>query len=226
MASFTIDTINLSMPKHGTDELLTANVYSMPGVNNDLPMSIGQLVMAICLARATELESKIIDLMEEMDQTSSELERLSAIEQKLVDGLELSAEDIEFLEETLGMSFQRSNSDLRNLLHSWASQTHGYFYFQWPEAVQELYNNLANADYQPTASDLEFLKNTAGIDVNVLPEDLYKEIETQMDSKNSFSQEKMIELQSQTNKRDQAYDMVANILKSLNTVLMNTVANI
>ena len=39
-----------------------------------------------------------------------------------------------------------------------------------------------------------------------------------MDSLNSFSQQKMIELQSETNKRDQAYNLITNILKSLNTV--------
>ena len=36
----------------------------------------------------------------------------------------------------------------------------------------------------------------------------------------------MIELQSITNKRDQAYDMISNILKSFNTILTATVNNI
>jgi len=35
----------------------------------------------------------------------------------------------------------------------------------------------------------------------------------------------MILLQSETNKRDQAYDMVSNILKSINTVLIGNVNN-
>ena len=42
---------------------------------------------------------------------------------------------------------------------------------------------------------------------------------------NSFSQQKMIELQSETNKRDQAYDMITNILKSINTVQVGIVNN-
>ena len=46
-----------------------------------------------------------------------------------------------------------------------------------------------------------------------------------MDELNTFSQQKMIELQSLTNKRDQSYDMISNILKSLNTVLTGTVGN-
>jgi hypothetical protein len=47
-----------------------------------------------------------------------------------------------------------------------------------------------------------------------------------MDSHNSFSQQTMIDLQSQTAKRDQSYDMISNILKSLNTTLMTNVNNI
>ena len=51
------------------------------------------------------------------------------------------------------------------------------------------------------------------------------ELESTMDSKNSFSQQTMIKLQSQTNKRDQAYDLISNALKSLNTVLTGNVNN-
>jgi hypothetical protein len=47
-----------------------------------------------------------------------------------------------------------------------------------------------------------------------------------MDEKNTFSQQKMIELQSLTNKRDQSYDMVSNILKSLNNVIIGNVNNL
>ena len=46
-----------------------------------------------------------------------------------------------------------------------------------------------------------------------------------MDSLNTFSQQKMIDLQSQTTKRDQAYDMISNVLKSLNTVLVGNANN-
>ncbi|MBP5300478.1 MAG: hypothetical protein J6Y80_03640, partial [Victivallales bacterium] len=62
-----------------------------------------------------------------------------------------------------------------------------------------------------------------------LPSDLNQlitDIESKMDSMNSFSQQKMIELQSETNKRDQAYDMITNILKSLNTVQIGISNNI
>ena len=35
----------------------------------------------------------------------------------------------------------------------------------------------------------------------------------------------MIELQSLTNKRDQSYDMISNVLKSLNTTIIGNINN-
>ena len=55
--------------------------------------------------------------------------------------------------------------------------------------------------------------------------DLLTAIEAKMDSKNTFSQQTMIELQSLTAKRDQSYDMISNVLKSLNTVLVGNANN-
>ncbi len=57
-------------------------------------------------------------------------------------------------------------------------------------------------------------------------DELYSEIESKMDSLNSFSQAKMIELQSETNKRDQAYDIITNVLKSLNNTQVGIANNI
>ena len=56
--------------------------------------------------------------------------------------------------------------------------------------------------------------------------DFLTALEAKMDEKNSFSQQTMIELQSLTNKRDQSYDMISNVLKSLNTVLTGVANNI
>ena len=47
-----------------------------------------------------------------------------------------------------------------------------------------------------------------------------------MDKRNSLNQQTMIELQSATSKRDQAYDMISNISKSLNQVSVGIVNNI
>ena len=88
MAVFGTSAIDLSMC--GNDgQQLTANVYMLEGVQNAngtlREMSIGQLVMAICLSRATELENKIVGKMEGLAGTSANLETLTAFDQNLVD---------------------------------------------------------------------------------------------------------------------------------------------
>ena len=87
MAVFGTSAIDLSMC--GSDgQQLTANVYLLEGVQNAngtlREMSIGQLVMAICLSRATELENKIVGKMEGLAGTSADLEKLTALDQDMV----------------------------------------------------------------------------------------------------------------------------------------------
>lgn len=166
--SFTVETFDLSLKSPETNMPLTANVYRMEGVNNGQPLSMAQLVMAICLARANEIEGTLIAMMDEMETTSENLERLTEIENKMVNS---------------------SVKDLSNL-------------------TNEERAFLISMDITSTTKD-----------------QVIADIESKMDSLNSFSQSKMIELQSQTNKRDQSYDMIANVLKSLNTVLMTNVNN-
>ena len=60
---------------------------------------------------------------------------------------------------------------------------------------------------------------------DIMFDDFITQLEAKMDEQNSFSQQKMIELQSQTSKRDQSYDMISNVLKSLNTVQVGIVNN-
>ena len=50
-------------------------------------MSIGQLVMALCLSRATEIEAKIVAKMEAMAANSADLEKLTALDKDLVEWL-------------------------------------------------------------------------------------------------------------------------------------------
>ena len=61
---------DLSMVNPETGEYRTARTYTVDGVlgvdNQPRLLSIGQLVMAICLQRAASLEAGIITLMEEM----------------------------------------------------------------------------------------------------------------------------------------------------------------
>lgn len=50
-------------------------------------------------------------------------------------------------------------------------------------------------------------------------------IKDELDAMTQQAQEDMIDLQSLTAKRDQSYDMISNILKSLNTTLLANVNN-
>ena len=209
--SINVDQIDLSLADPSTGLFLTANVYYVEGVTHPdgspRQLSIGQLVMAICLTRANELESKIIRLMESLNQTTAQLEGLTEVEQAIVD-----------------FEYDETSPNGRKL-------------DQWHLNDNEVYGNM---DFDEFLHRDEF-DNLIGADVHwvyrkgnkpsdstpyIQGEDLIGLLESKMDEKNSFSQQTMIELQSQTNKRDQAYDMISNILKSLGTVLTNTVNNI
>ena len=189
MAIETIE-FDLSLKSPDTGEYLTARTYTVDGVNtvDGLPrqLSIGQLVMALCLQRAAALEEQIVATMEEMNNTSLQLEIMTQIETEVLAG---------------------------NVLMS-----------NTPPSVT--YNGTTYSYYN-------FLKDVAGMDASDVPSGTANSsstafitaLEASMDEKNSLSQRKMIDLQSQTSKRDQAYDMVSNILKSLNTVLVGIANN-
>ena len=190
MAIGTVE-FDLSMVSPESGEFLTARAYTVEGVENAdgslRQLSIGQLVMAICLNRASKLETDIIALMEEMSATSAQLAALTEIENDILDG----------------------GANMNNI-------------------------NMSHVTYDGRDYTLyDFLVNVMGFSSSDVPTgfadasntDLITLIESKMDEKNSFSQQKMIELQSLTNKRDQSYDMISNILKSLNTTMTGIVNN-
>lgn len=166
-----------------------ANYYTVPGVTNPdgslRALSIGQLVMALCLQRATELEAEIIETVETLNKTSEDLERLTEIEKAIVN--------------TTDGSIDLKNTYLEGTNISY-------------------YDFLTKEEY---GIELTNVPNTA----NSGSEDLITDIEAKMDSHNSFSQQTMIDLQALTAKRDQSYDMISNILKSINTTLTTNVNN-
>ena len=193
---------DLSMVNPDNGEFLTARGYTVEGVlgvdGQPRLLSMGQLVMAICLQRASQLENGytdpatnehvngIIDLMEEMNSTSALLEGLTQIEKDIV-------------ETTSG------TINLKNRYLTYDGRQISY----WNFLTDEHLGGLSNVPEEASASS----------------SNLINDIETKMDENNSFSQQKMIELQSQTSKRDQAYDMISNILKSLNNTLIGIVNN-
>jgi len=198
MAIGTVE-FDLSMAHHETGEILTARAYTVAGVTNEdgslRELSIGQLVMAICLQRASELETQIIALMEEMNSTSQMLEELTNIEQNVVD------------------EFQNNTSNHAYDLNGKTTPS-GESYLSYLRGLEIMDSNQ------------RYVRNDAVLsNVDILYDDFISKIEAKMDEKNSFSQQKMIELQSITNKRDQSYDMISNILKSLNTQIIGNVNN-
>ena len=190
MAIGTVE-FDLSMVSPESGEFLTARTYTVEGVENAdgslRQLSIGQLVMAICLNRASKLETDIIALMEEMSATSAQLAALTDIENDILDG----------------------GANMNNINTSHVTYDGQDYTF---------YDFLVNV-MKFSASDVP----TGFVDASNT--DLITLIESKMDEKNSFSQQKMIELQSLTNKRDQSYDMISNILKSLNTTMTGIVNN-
>ena len=202
MAIGTVE-FDLSMVSPQSGEFLTARAYTVEGVTNVdgslRQLSIGQLVMAICLQRASRLEigvwdetqqkyvDGIIPLMEEMSATSAQLAALTEIENDILDG--------------------GANMDNINTSHVTYDGRNYTFY--------DFLVNVMKFSASDVPTGFADASNT----------DLITLIESKMDEKNSFSQQKMIELQSLTNKRDQSYDMISNILKSLNTTMTGIVNN-
>lgn len=189
-----VDTVefNLSMPDHDTGMYLTARTYSLTVKDADgatetllTNLSIGQLVMALCLERAVAKEKEIIETMNSLNTTSSQLEALTSIETDVV-----AATDT-------------SKVNLKNKTLTYNGSTYTYFAFL---------DEVVKLDVVPEtacATDNEFVTS----------------LERAMDERNSINQQTMIELQSATSKRDQAYDMISNVLKSINTVLVGNANN-
>ena len=198
MAIGTVE-FDLSMVSPQSGEFLTARAYTVEGVTNAdgslRQLSIGQLVMAICLNRASKLETDIIALMEEMSTTSAQLADMTKIEQAVID---------DFAANQNGHAY-----DLNNVTVTSSTS-----------AVQLL------RDLEVINSSQTYVRNDSILsNADIMYDDFITQIESKMDEKNSFSQQKMIELQSLTNKRDQSYDMISNILKSLNTTMTGIVNN-
>jgi hypothetical protein len=200
MAIGTVE-FDLSMVNPNTGEYLTAKAYTVAGVTNPdgslRQLSIGQLVMAICLQRASDLENRIIEKMSALEQTTNLLQDLTAIEQDVVN--EFSNNQSGHAYELEGKYTPSGTSYLTLLRSTDIGVMNGTQHYVRNDSVQ------SNQD--------------------ILYSDFATSLEAKMDERNSFSQQTMIELQSLTSKRDQSYDMISNILKSLNTVLVGNVNN-
>ena len=193
--NFETNTVDLSLLNVRTGRPLTANVYDVTFDDGSLrTMSMGQLVMAICLERATEMEGDILEIMETMAGTTANIDALASIEERI---LEASAEKDEI--------------SLYTMTGEWAV-TH----------VDDYTGQTVVTVAKTAAQALDLLEVTYSNSA----ESTISSMESKMDQLNTTSQEQMIVLQSQTNKRDQSYEMISNVLKSIYTVMNGVVNNV
>lgn len=190
--NFETSSINLSLRNAQTGRPLTANVYNVTFDDGSMrTVSVGQLVMALCLDRATRMEADVIAIMERMAGTTASLEAISDIEDRL-------------------LALDKGQT-ISSITGSWT------FY------VEDEDGTLVQ---QTSTSALQVLMRM-GITANatMTTDAIIDNIEAKLDELNTMSQEQMILLQSQTNKRDQAYEMASNVSKSLYTVMTAVVNN-
>lgn len=210
-----VDQIYLSMTSPDTGDYLMANVYTVEGVyeaDGVTPrrLSMGQLVMALCLKRAMDLEAGYFYTD---SSTGNEMYEKGIVGRRHpTTGRYYPGymDDVEDTSEQL-----RCMSEIENAVLS--------------STVDLTAKTVTYNEYQYTYYD--FLTNIGGVDnvpttANKDSEEFLEAMEAKMDEMNTFSQETMVKLQSQTTKRDQAYDMISNVLKSLNTVLTANVNNV
>ena len=198
MNSFTVSTIDLSMCDPETGNPITANVYKVDGIARDL--SISELVMAICLSRATELEGRIVARMEVMGRTTVNIETLTAIQSQLAQ---------------LMLDGKEKITDIKLNVQA-----------QWYDDTGKPYGPVSLLTYNQLQSFLkDYVGVTLGVDVQKI-EDVVASISTKIDSLNTTNQKDLISLQSDTNKRDQSYELITNMLKSIGTTLTGNANNL
>lgn len=191
--TFDTDAITLSLRNAQTGKALSANVYEVTFNDGSMrTMSIAQLVMAICLERATEMEADVVDIMEQMARVTANIEAISDIEKKL---LELN-----------------DGENITNVNGSWTI------------AYEDAYGNVIEETFTSASSVLNNLGIAASAASSI--DSIIDNIESKLDELNTTSQEQMITLQSQTNKRDQSYELISNVVKSLYTVMTGVANNV
>ena len=200
--SFATEQIELSLCSPETGLPLTAHVYTLENVTEAdgitlRKMSIGQLVMALCLQRAADLEKQVVQLMDSINQNSTLLGGLSDVEQQLV---AVSA----------GHNFTATNTFSCD-----GTTTTYYDFLKSTAGISDL--PALDAD-EVNGNKTAWTYNTVQAVITL--------VENKMDSLNTVSQDTLIQLQSLTTKRDQTYDLVSNVLKSLHTVLAGNANNL
>lgn len=199
LGEFSSEAIPLTIRNPETGRLLTARVYTIEGLEGEF--SMGQLVMAICLSRAADVEAELIEIMNDVDRTSEKLDTLTQIQNLLVKWF-----DEHGVNDPFNFDFGGGTEITYN--------GRAYTGTEWRDflwEVCEMTEEQVPAGETITKQQVESLIDT---------------VSDKMDSYNSVSQDQLIQMESWTAKRDQTYDMVTNILKALNSQLMGNAGNL
>lgn len=190
MTSFETEAIALSVRNTDTGRKLTANVYNVTFEDGTTRvMSMGQLIAALCLGKATEKENDVIAVMQEMAMETTNIEALSDVEAKFIE--------------------MGSGAKISDIKGTWTIVPEG--------TTTEITTSDANLV-------LQYL-GVSGYDPSDV-DSVISAMESKLDEMNTQSQEQLITLQSETNKRDQRYEMTTNVLKSLYTIMSGIVNNV
>lgn len=181
-----------------TGRLLTANVYTIEGV--DGTFSMGQLVFAICASIAIAREEDLVALMNDIDKATDKLRGLTDIQAALINWFNEAGVDDKLTPSTLSVSI------------SYEGQTYaGESWRTFLTGVCEMLSAEVPSGSTLTRDEVEALIDS---------------ISDKMDAYNAINNEQLIQMQSETAKRDQAYDLLSNVLKSFNTQLVGNANNL
>ena len=209
MDGFTVTTFDLSLTNSETGNPLVANLYHVDGISRAL--SIAELVMAICLQKATEIESAIIARMEAQSKMTVNLESLTEIQAALTAKMTPPNAQTDGLETV---------AQLRKLAQAFDVSLIWY---------KEDGTLVRGKQGQKTYAEIEtFLKSTAEVKIDsgmTTIAEVVQAVSSRIDELNTTNQKEMIELQSDVAKRDNRYELITNMLKSIGTMNLNVVSN-
>ena len=212
MDGFTVTTLDLSMTNPETGNPLVANLYHVDGIAR--PLSIAELVMAICLDKATEIEEKIVGRMETLSRMTINLEALTEVQTALT-SLMMEKKPRPALEYI---------SDLRSWNPAWGGTEPFNLKLDWYDA-----NGVRKSCPITTYDSLtEFLTTQVGMKLDekmTTISELVQAVSSRIDELNTTNQKEMIDLQADVAKRDNRYELITNMLKSIGSVNLNAVSN-
>lgn len=218
IGNFVVGTIDLSSRDDVTGLKNTANVYWVEGIDRPLPLA--QLVMAVCFERAAAKETEVVALMNRLANTTKIIEELSYYENLIVqhsDGWSYGAVGKEptCWPQDWVMLVNSDDASKRPVGTEPHASTDGTGANGWIEYFNKHYFNPDGTNPEAELNAKSFHKAVwTAEDVSKILD----AIETKLDSLNTTSQKEMIKLQSETTKRDQTYDLITAMVKSIGGV--------